>query len=208
VSLNPIYAYFDMDETTLLQIREAIGTGKIKTTKKDDIQVFMGLQGEDGFPHAGIVNFVNNQVNPATGSIAVRGVFANPELREGVRLMSPGMFVRIHLPIGEAHPALLVIDRAIGSDQGLKYVYVIDSQNNAEYRRVKTGALQSDGLRAITDGLNPGDRVAVGALQQIRPNTRVQTEEIPMPTLGQPSGSGVQSSESRTPEKVDTSKSQ
>jgi multidrug efflux system membrane fusion protein len=208
VSLDPMYAYFDMDEATLLQIRQAIGAGQIKTDRKDGIQVFMGLQGEEGYPHVGNVNFVNNQVNPATGSIAVRGVFPNPELKEGIRLMSPGMFVRIQLPIGEAHPALLVIDRAIGSDQGLKYVYVVDGQNNAEYRRVTTGPLQSDGLRVIADGLNRGERVAVGALQQIRPNTRVQTEEVPMPMLGQPGGSGQQSSESRSPEQTETSKSQ
>jgi membrane fusion protein, multidrug efflux system len=208
VSLDPMYAYFDMDEATLLQIRQAIGAGQIKTDRKDGFQVFMGLQGEEGYPHVGTVNFVNNQLNPATGSIAVRGVFRNPALKEGIRLMSPGMFVRIHLPIGQEHPALLVIDRAIGSDQGLKYVYVIDGQNNAEYRRVTTGPLQSDGLRVIADGLNRGDRVAVGALQQIRPNTRVQTEDVPMPILGQPGGSGQPSSESRSPEQTETSKSQ
>ena len=78
----------------------------------------MGLQGEDGFPHQGTINFVNNQVNPTTGSILVRGVFPNPWPKGGHRLLSPGMFVRIRLPIGLPHPALLVIDRAIGSDQG------------------------------------------------------------------------------------------
>ena len=79
--------------------------------------VFMGLQGEDGFPHKGTINFVNNQVNPTTGSILVRGVFPNPEPKGGHRLLSPGMFARIRLPIGVPHPALLVIDRAIASDQ-------------------------------------------------------------------------------------------
>ena len=102
----------------------------------------MGLQGEDGFPHQGTINFVNNQVNPTTGSISVRGVFANPKPPGGIRLLSPGMFVRIRLPIGQPHPALLVIDRAIGSDQGLKYVYVVDAENKVQYRRVTTGPLQ------------------------------------------------------------------
>src|SRR5262249_24591360 len=115
------------------------------------------------------------------------GVFANPVLKEGVRLLSPGMFVRIHLPIGQPHPALLVTDRAIGSDQGLKYVYVI-SQTKAAYRRVTTGALQPDGLRVITEGLQPGEWVAVGALQQLRPNMQVQMEHMAMPTLGPSAG--------------------
>src|SRR5262249_57562773 len=113
------------------------------------LHVLMGLQGEDGFPHKGTINFVNNQVNPTTGSISVRGVFPNPKPKGGARLLSPGMFVRIRLPIGQPHPALLVIDRAIGFDQGLKYVYVLDANNTAQYRRVTTGALQEDGLPLV-----------------------------------------------------------
>jgi multidrug efflux system membrane fusion protein len=186
VSLDPLYAYFDVDEPTLVRLRQAVGEGKIKPYQTGDIPVFMALQGEQGYPHKGTINFVNNQVNPATGSIAVRGVFQNPLLKEDVRLLSPGMFVRVRLAMGPPHPALLVIDRAIASDQGLKYVYVIDSQNKATYRRVTTGALQPDGLRVITEGLQPGEWVAVGALQQIRPNMPVQSERIPMPTLGLP----------------------
>jgi multidrug efflux system membrane fusion protein len=194
VSLDPMYAYFDMDETTLVQIRQAVAAGKIKPAQSGSFPVLMGLQGEDGFPHQGTIDFLNNQVNSATGSIAVRGVFPNPPLslqprfpgdKEHIRLLSPGMFVRIHLPIGAPHPALLVIDRAIGSDQGLKYLYVINDQNKAEYRRVTTGALQSDGLRVIADGLKPGEWVAVGALQQIRPNMPVQVEKMAMPQFGQ-----------------------
>jgi multidrug efflux system membrane fusion protein len=175
-----------MDEPTLVQIRQAISEGKIKPHETGNIPVFMELQGEQGFPHEGTINFINNQVNPSTGSIAVRGVFPNPALKENVRLLSPGMFVRIRLPMGPPHPALLVIDRAIASDQGLKYVYVIDAENKATYRRVTTGPLQPDGLRVITEGLKSGEWVAVGALQQIRPNMQVQTEKIPMPTFGQP----------------------
>jgi multidrug efflux system membrane fusion protein len=184
VSLDPMYAYFDMDEPTLVKIRQAIGEGKIKPYQKGELSVFMEVQGEKGYPHKGTINFINNQVNPGTGSIAVRGIFPNPILKEGVRLLSPGMFVRIHLPIGQPHPALLVIDRAVGSDQGLKYVYVIDAQNKAQYRRVTTGPLQPDGMRVISEGLKEDDWVAVGALQQIRPNMEVQMERIAMPTVG------------------------
>jgi multidrug efflux system membrane fusion protein len=194
VSLDPMYAYFDMDEPTLLRIRRAIDAGRIQLPQDGVIPVLMGLQGEDGFPHRGTINFVNNQVNPTTGSISVRGVFPNPKSPKGARLLSPGMFVRVRLPIGQPHPALLVIDRAIGFDQGLKYVYVLDAQNTAQYRRVTTGALQEDGLRVV-EGLQPGDRVVVGGLQQVRPRMAVRPDEVPMPTLG-PAATGQQSAAS------------
>ncbi len=182
VSVDPMYAYFDVDEPTLLRVRRAINEGKIKPLLDGVMPVLMGLQGEDGFPHRGEINFVNNQVNPTTGSISVRGVFANPKPLNGVRLLSPGMFVRIRLPIGQPHPALLVIDRAIASDQGLKYVYVVDAENKAQYRRITTGALQPDGLRVV-EGLRPDDWVVVGGLQQVRPRIQIRPDKVPMPTL-------------------------
>jgi multidrug efflux system membrane fusion protein len=99
------------------------------------------------------------------------------------------MFVRIRLPIGQPHPALFVVDRAIGSDQGLKYVYVIDAEKKVQYRRVKTGALEDDELRVVepfdartASGLRPDELVVVGALQQLRPRTEVDPAEGPMPT--------------------------
>jgi multidrug efflux system membrane fusion protein len=184
VSLDPIYAYFDMDEPTLLHIRRAINEGKIKRPQDGRVPVFMGLQGEDGYPHTGTVNFVNNQVNPTTGSISVRGLFPNPRPANGARLLSPGMFVRIRLPIGQPRPALLVIDRAIGSDQGMKFLYTVDSENKVQYRRVTLGPLQEDGLRVVTEGLKPDDRVVVGALPQISPRLQIQPETVPMPSLG------------------------
>jgi multidrug efflux system membrane fusion protein len=226
VSVDPMYAYFDMDEPTLLSIKRAINEGRIKVpSDRSDISILMGLQGEEGFPHHGKFNFINNVVNPSTGTIAVRGVFANPRpsagpayfLAEtfgsgasaaagvplgalaqqlgalgtmqtsafavGTRLLVPGMFARIRLPIGQPHPALLVIDRAVGSDQGLKFVYVLDKDHKVQYRRVTTGPLEDDGLRVIEKGLEKDDWVVVGALQQVRPRMEVQPEEIPMPTL-------------------------
>jgi multidrug efflux system membrane fusion protein len=184
VSPDPMYAYFDMDEPTLLRIRRAVNEGKIKRPQDGVVPVYMGLQGEDGFPHRGAVNFVNNQVNPTTGSISVRGVFANPRPEGGARLLSPGMFVRIRFPIGQPYQALLVIDRAIASDQGIKFVYVVDSQNTVQSRRVTTGALQEDGLRVITEGLKPDDWVVTGALQQVRPRMQIKTDQVPMPSMG------------------------
>jgi multidrug efflux system membrane fusion protein len=96
--------------------------------------------------------------------------------------LSPGRFVRIRLPIGQAHQAVLMIDRAIQSDQGLKYVYVVDAQKKVQYRRVTTGALQEDGLRVIS-GVGPDEWVVVGALQQVRPRMEIKPEEGPMPSL-------------------------
>jgi multidrug efflux system membrane fusion protein len=189
VSQDPMYAYFDTDEPTLLRIRRAVAEGRLKPSVDGKNPVYMGLQDEEGFPHEGMIDFVNNQVNPTTGSITMRGVFPNPKLPGGVRLLSPGMFVRIRLPIGPRHPALLVIDRAIGSDQGLKYVYVVDAENKVQSRRVTTGALQDNGLRVIAQGLKSGERVVVGGLQQVRPRMEVRPDEIPMPTLG-PSSDG------------------
>jgi multidrug efflux system membrane fusion protein len=183
VSVDPMYAYFEMDEPTLLRTRRAINEGKIRVPKDGKLPVLMGLQGEDGFPHQGTINFVNNQVNPTTGSILVRGIFANPRPAGGQRLLSPGMFVRIRLPIGLPRPALLVIDRAIGSDQGMKFVYVMDAEDKVQYRRVTTGALQDDGLRVIESGVQPGDWVIVGGLQQVRPRVKARSERVAMPTL-------------------------
>ena len=196
VSQDPMYAYFDTDEPTLLRVRRAVAEGKIKPAVANKNPVLMGLQDEQGFPHAGTIDFINNQVNPTTGSVTVRGVFPNLILSQGVRLLSPGMFVRIRLPIGQPHSALLVIDRAISSDQGLKYVYVVDAQNNVQYRRVTTGSLQENGLRVIQSGLKPEEWVAVGALQQVRPGMNVRPDQTAMPTLGASPNEGAQGSSS------------
>src|SRR4051794_6468742 len=198
VSLDPIYIYFEVDEPTLLRVRQAINEGRIPRPRHGTVPLYAGLQTEEGFPHEGTIDFVNNQINPGTGSIIARGVFPNPKPENGVRLLTPGMFVRVRLPIGPPHPALLVIDRAIGSDQGIKYVYVVDEKNQVQSRRVTTGALQDDGLRVIASGLKPDEWVVVGGLQQVRPHATVQTEKVEMPSLPvpQPSSGNVAGGES------------
>jgi RND family efflux transporter MFP subunit len=184
VSLDPIYAYFDMDERTVLQVRFRINEGKIKVPKDTtEIPVFLALEGETGYPHRGMLNFVNNQVNPNTGTITVRAIFNNPKPPNGRRLMMPGMYVRIHLPISQPHSSLLVAERAIGSDQGQKFVYVVDAENKVQYKRVTPGSLQEDGLRVV-EGLNDDNWVVVGALPQVRPRMEVEPEQTPMPTIG------------------------
>ena len=187
VSLDPMYAYFDVDERTLQTIHKAINDGRITSFGEgSDTPVSMGLQGEEGFPHKGTIDFLNNQINSATGSLSVRGIFANPKSEKGVRSLVPGMFVRIRLNIGKPHKPLLVIDRAIQSNQGLKDVYVVDAENKVQKRRVSTGALQEDGLRVISKGLKPDDWVVVGALQQVREGLEVRPDRRPMPSFGQP----------------------
>jgi RND family efflux transporter MFP subunit len=196
VSVNPMYAYFDMDERTILKIRGEVNAGKIKLTTADT-KVLLALEGETEYPHQGKLDFVNNVINPSTGTVSVRGVFDNPLPPNGRRLLSPGMFVRIRLPIGQEHPALLILDRAIGSDQGLKYVYIVTAEDKVAYRRVVVGALQEDGLRVIEpykpakdkeveSGVKPDEWVVVGSLPQLRPQMEVSPEPVAMPTPGGP----------------------
>jgi len=208
MSLDPMYVYFDMDESTLLQMRTAIAEGKMAIPAEGELTVLFGLQNEDGFPHKATINFANNQVNSTTGSLTLRGVFPNPKLllEAGAappaaataavlgpakprvpRLISPGMFVRVRLPIGAPHPALLIIDRAIQSDQGLKYIYVLDADNKVQTRSIKTGSLQQDGLRVVEGEIKADDWVVVGAIQQVRPQMEVKPDQRPMPTLAGPS---------------------
>jgi multidrug efflux system membrane fusion protein len=214
VSLDPMYAYFDMDERTFLRIGAAISEGKVTAPAEGDISVLLGFQNEDGFPHKGTVNFVNNQVNSTTGSITMRAVFANSRLAPASKapdaagaqassaekaaaggaastrrwLFSPGMFVRVRLPIGEPHKAVLVFDRVIQSDQGgLKYIYVLDKHNIVQNRSIKTGALQEDGLRVVKGDIKPDEWVVVGAIQQVRAQTEVKPDERPMPSLAEQS---------------------
>jgi membrane fusion protein, multidrug efflux system len=214
VSLDPMYAYFDMDTPSLLRIQRGIIEGRLHLPEDGNMLVLMGLPGEEGYPHEGTLNFVNNQVNSGTGSKSVRGIFANPKLprglpslaastfgmlpspqgqgglmalapfvgAKGTRLLSPGMFVRIRLPIGQPYKARLVLDRVIQSDQDRKYVYVLDANNKAQYRQVTTGALQRDGLRVI-EGVGADEWIVVSGLQQVHPNTEIMPQQVPMPTL-------------------------
>jgi RND family efflux transporter MFP subunit len=167
VSVNPMYAYFDVDEHTVLRVRQMIREGKAKSARDAELPVELALANEEGFPHRGTVNFVDNQVNQKTGTLRLRGVFPNAD-----ELLSPGYFVRVRVPVGFEHRALLVSDRAIDSDQGQKIVYVLDESDTVVVRPVRVGALH-DGLREITQGLQGGERVVVNGLQQVQPGVKV-----------------------------------
>jgi multidrug efflux system membrane fusion protein len=183
VAMEPMYAYFEVDERTMLRLRRYAEEGRIKLGSQPSdkaVPVTMGLADEEGrYPHDGFVNFVDNRLDPATGTLQVRGIFKNSD-----RVLSPGLFVRVRLPIGESYKALLVSEKALGTDQGQKFVYVIDHDNLAQYRRVQVGKLQQ-GLRVILHGLSDGERVVVSGLQRVRPGAPVQPK--PMATTAEPS---------------------
>jgi multidrug efflux system membrane fusion protein len=187
VSVDPMYVYFEVDELTLRRYLAAIHEGKTRSTGEEPpMPASMELQGEIGFPHQGTVNLVNNQSNASTGTTLLRAVFPNPLPKGGRRLLSPGMFARIRLPISLPHRALLVRNRAIASDQGLKYVFVLDAEDKVQSRRVTVGALEPGDLRVIEEGLKPDEWVVSGALLQIRPRMQVKPERVAMPVPGQP----------------------
>ncbi|MBN9120158.1 MAG: efflux RND transporter periplasmic adaptor subunit [Planctomycetes bacterium] len=185
VSMEKMYAYFDVEERTFQRLLSGPG-GPLAPVR-------MAIEGEAGYPHRGKLNFINNQINPSTGTIALRAVFDNERARSGLWKLLPGMFVRVRLDLGAPYKAALVIDRAIGSDQGLKFVYVVDAENKVQYRRVATGALQEDGLRVIEpykaangnapeSGVRPDEWVVVGGLPQLRPRLEIKPEQMAMPT--------------------------
>jgi RND family efflux transporter MFP subunit len=181
VSQDPMYAYFDVDERTVLHVQKLIREGKVKSYQKAKYPVDVGLANEEGYPHHGVIDYVGNQVNTGTGTLTVRGVFRNPLIAGRLRVLSPGLFLRVRIPVGPAHGALLVTDRALGSDQGQKYLLVVNARNEVERRDVEAGA-RYNGLRVITAGLRPDEWVIVDGLLRVRPGVPVEPRRQPMPT--------------------------
>src|SRR5262249_13103101 len=129
VSVDPMYVYFDVDERTILALQAQVREGKIESTRTAKIPVLMGLTGEKGYPYTGTLDFVENRINPGTGTLRVRGVFSNPKPAQGERALESGLFARIRVPTSKAKKALLITERAVGTDQGQKFVYVVDNKN-------------------------------------------------------------------------------
>ena len=175
VSTEPMFAYFDVDERTLLRKLLAASDSRNGT-----VRLSIGLADEDGYPHAGIVNFVDNKLDPATGSMWMRAEFVKPS-----RPVRPGMFVRVRFPMGQAREGVLVAEQALGSDQGQRYLLVIGKDNKAEYRKVTVGAGEPDGTRVVTEGLKAGEKVVVSGLLRVRAGTEVVPKSVPMPVREQ-----------------------
>jgi RND family efflux transporter MFP subunit len=189
-SVDPMHAYFDIEEPTMLRIQKMLRDGVIRTKSIREVRVAMGLADdiERKFPFHGTLDFVNNTVDPQTGTIQVRGVFPNPYTPGQPPALTPGTFSRVRLPIGQPHSVLLVAEQAIGTDQGQKFVYVVDQDNKIAYRRVKLGLL-FDGLQAVEEGLQSGQRVVVVGIQRVRPGIEVETDEAEMSALAGPAQS-------------------
>lgn len=176
VSVDPIYVYFDIDERTVLEQRErrrqAGDTSPPSDIKQRRIPVEISLANEDGYGRPGILDFIDNRVDPNTGTIKARGVFDNAD-----RVLTPGLFLRVRMPLGQPRPSLLLPERAVGTDQGNKFVYVVNDSNVVEYRAVTLGPLSDDRLRAV-QGIKAGERVIVNGIQRARPGLTVSPQPV------------------------------
>jgi multidrug efflux system membrane fusion protein len=177
VSANRIFAYFDADEQSYLRYA---GIARGDDSGESANKAFIGLINEEGHPHEGRLDFVDNRIDPESGTIRGRAVLENPD-----DSLTPGLFARIKLVGSETSEVALVDDRAIGTDLDRKFVLVVDENNVAQYRAVTIGR-QVDGLRIVSDGLAEGDVVIVNGLQRVRPGTPVTAQQVAMTGLARP----------------------
>ncbi|QGW63497.1 efflux RND transporter periplasmic adaptor subunit [Lysobacter soli] len=172
VSQDPVFVYFESDEQSFLRYQELARKGERAETKNP---VRVGLASEQGYPHEGTVDFVDNQVDPSTGTIRARAVLKNPD-----RIFTPGLYARVQLQGSGQFKAMLIDDKAVLTDQDRKYVYVLGEKNAATRKDVKLGPV-IDGLRVVTSGLAPSDKVIVHGVQKVFfPGMPVQPKVIAM----------------------------
>jgi RND family efflux transporter MFP subunit len=167
VSVDSMYLYFDSDEQTYLRYAGRARSAGGTNWRTARLPVYLGLANETGFPHEGRLDFVDNQVDPGSGTIRTRAVFSNRS-----RALTPGLFARVKLVGTEKLNATLVRDAAIGTDQDRKFVLVVGPGDTLAYRPIMPGRL-TDGLRIVTSGLKPGERVVVNGLMRVRPGMKV-----------------------------------
>jgi len=169
VTVGDAYVYADLDEATLLKFNRLAREGQI-LTRNGRIPADLQLADENGYPRHGYIESTDNRVNPATGSLAVRLVFPNED-----NALIPGLFARVRIPVSAPQAALLVSERAIGTDQNQKFVLAVGHDNTVAYRTVKLGSLV-DGKRVVREGLQPGETIIVNGLQRVRPGMTVAPE--------------------------------
>lgn len=174
VSVDSMYLYFDSDEQTYLRYASRARSSGGTNWRTARLPVYLGLANESGFPHEGRLDFVDNQVDPRTGTIRTRAVFSNR-----YRALIPGLFARVKLVGTQKINALLVRDAAIGTDQDRKFVLVVGPGDTLAYRPIVPGRLD-DGLRIVTSGLKPGERIVVNGLMRVRPGMKVTPTVAPM----------------------------
>ncbi|HEY4467977.1 MAG TPA: efflux RND transporter periplasmic adaptor subunit [Klebsiella sp.] len=175
VSQKTVYVYFDVDESTYLRYQNLARSGQGASSNHLALPVEIGLVGEDGYPHQGKVDFLDNQLTPSTGTIRMRALLDNTQ-----RQFTPGLFARVRLPGSAEFKATLVDDKAVLTDQDRKYVYIVDKEGKAQRRDITPGRL-ADGLRIVQQGLNPGDRVIVDGLQKVfMPGMPVNAKTVAM----------------------------
>lgn len=170
VSIDPVYVYAGVDENSLLKFNALAQAGKLENNGDGEVPVELQLADEDGFPHQGHVESFDNKLDPNTGSILLRAIFPNTDGR-----IVPGLFARIRLPASEKHPAILIEETAIGTDQAQKFVLMLTASNTVAYQPVKLGPLLH-GKRLVREGLQPGDQIVVNGLARVRPGMPVQPE--------------------------------
>jgi RND family efflux transporter MFP subunit len=171
VALDPIYVNFNVSEQDVLRVRAEARRRGLTSADLTRLPIAVGLQTEDGYPHQGNLDYAAPTVNQSTGTLAVRGVIPNPD-----RILLPGFFVRIRVPIDTQQDALLVPDTALGSDQSGRYLLVVNGDNVVEQRKVQTGQLETGSLRVIESGLKPDDRVVVAGLLRSIPGQKVDPQ--------------------------------
>ena len=174
VSLDPIYVSFDGDEQEYLKYTKLTRDGARAGSRDRRNAVLVGLADENGYPHQGVIVFVDNALDPATGTIRSRALLDNHD-----RGFTPGLFARIKLMGGAQHEAVLINDSAIGTDQTVRYVLVVGAGNKVEYRPVQLGPV-IDGLRVVQSGLAPGETIVVNGLQRVRPGAQVAPQRVAM----------------------------
>jgi RND family efflux transporter MFP subunit len=170
VALDPIYVNFNVNEQDVLRIRAEARRRGMTASDLTQLSIEVGLQTESGYPHKGKLDYAAPTINQSTGTLAVRGVLPNAE-----RVLLPGYYVRVRVPLDEQQGALLVPDVALGSDQAGRYLLVVNGENVVEQRKVQTGPLQGD-LRVIDGGLKPDDRIVIAGLLRAIPGQKVEPQ--------------------------------
>ena len=175
VSLKTVYVYFDVDEATYLHYQNLARSGQGASSHHLALPVEIGLVDEEGYPHQGKVDFLDNQLTPSTGTIRMRALLDNAQ-----RQFTPGLFARVRLPGSAEFNATLIDDKAVLTDQDRKYVYIVDKDGKAQRRDITQGRLAA-GLRIVQQGLNPGDKVIIDGLQKVfMPGMPVNAKTVPM----------------------------